>query len=63
MEQVEFGEDYKKRKKLEKLEETIENVRRRFGRHSLNRGIVLKEKKMEELNIKDEHIVHPKTDL
>ena len=62
-EQMEFGEEYQKRKKLERLEETIENVRRRFGRHSVNRGIVLKEKKMAELNIKDEHIVHPKTDL
>ena len=62
-EQIEMGEDYAKRKKLEKLEDAVENLRRRFGRNSVNRGIVLKEKKMEELNIKEGHVVHPKTDV
>ena len=62
-EQVCLTDTYVKRKKLEKLEEAVENVRRRFGRNSVNRGIVLKEKRMEELNIKEGHVVHPKSDL
>lgn len=62
-EQISLTDDYKKRKKLEKLEDTVESLRRRFGRNSLNRGIVLKEKKMEELNIKEGHVVSPKTDV
>ena len=62
-EQISLTDTYMKRKKLEKLEEAVENVRRRFGRNAVSRGIVLKEKKMEELNIKDGHIVHPKSDL
>ena len=61
-EQVSLTESYQRRKKLEKLEEAVENVRRRFGRNSVNRGIVLKEKRMEELNIKEGHVVHPKTE-
>ena len=61
-EQISLTEDYQKRKKLERLEDTVESLRRRFGRNSVNRGIVLKEKKMEELNIKEGHIVHPKTE-
>lgn len=62
VEQVSLSDNYLKRKKLEKLEEAVENVRRRFGRNAVNRGIVLKEKKMEELNIKEGHVVHPKTE-
>jgi len=63
IDQVCLTNDYVRRKKLEKLETAVENLRKRFGRNSLNRGIVLKEKKMEELNIRDDHVIHPKTDL
>lgn len=63
VEQISLDNSYTKRKKLEKLEDAVENIRKRFGRNSVNRGIVLKEKKMEELNIRDDHVVHPKTDL
>lgn len=59
-EQLSMTEDYGKTKKLEALERAVENIRCRFGRHSLNRGIVLKEKKMEMLNIRDEHTIFPK---
>ena len=58
--QISLLDDYEKTKKLEKLEKAVENLRMRFGRRSLSRGIVLKEKKMEELNIRDEHTVFPK---
>ena len=58
--QMSLLDDYSNHKKLEKLERAVENLRMRFGRNVLKRGIVLKEKKMEELNIRDEHTVFPK---
>lgn len=62
-EQISFDKQYEKIKKLEHFENAVEDVRKRFGRHSVQRGIVLKEKKMEELNIREDHVVHPKVDI
>ena len=47
--------------KYENLETAVEHLRKRYGRHILQRGIVLEDKHMSELNIKDEHVVHPKS--
>ena len=41
--------------KKENLEQTIENLRYRFGRSAINRAVVLREKKFAELDIKDSH--------
>ncbi len=51
----------KKLEKTENLEAAVEHLRKRYGRHILQRGIVLEDKHMSELNIKDDHIVHPKS--
>jgi DNA polymerase-4 len=45
--------------KEENLESAVEHLRRRFGRNILQRGIVLEDSHMSELNIKDDHIIHP----
>lgn len=56
-EQLSFeGND--KVEKEEKLESAVENLRKRFGRNILQRGIVLEDKHMSELNIKEDHVVH-----
>lgn len=47
--------------KNENLEAAVEHLRKRYGRHILQRGIVLEDKHMSELNIKDDHVVHPKS--
>ena len=58
-EQLTFGESQKVDKK-ETLEETVENLRRRFGRHILQRGVILSDEHMKMLNIKEDHIINPK---
>lgn len=51
-EQLDFCTDNTKREKLAKLEETIENVRGRFGRTIINKGIMLTDSHLSEMNIK-----------
>ena len=54
-EQLTFDTDVEKQEKKENLEQTIEKLRQRFGRSSINRAVVLREKKFVELNIKEGH--------
>jgi len=54
-EQLAIDEDVKDKNKKENLEHTVENLRKKFGRSSINRAIVLREKKFEELDIRDSH--------
>ena len=53
-EQLDFCGKQSKRDKLVKLEETIENVRDRFGRNIINKGIVFTDEHMKELDIRGE---------
>ncbi len=53
--QLSFDVDAKKQEKKENLEQTIEYLRNRFGRSSINRAVVLRERKFAELDIKDGH--------
>lgn len=52
--QMDFTENYKKREKLVRLEEAIENVRDRFGRGIINKGIIYTDEHMKELDIRGE---------
>ena len=54
-EQLSFDIDIKKHQKKEKLEETIENLRQRFGRGSVKRAVVMREEKFSNLDIKEGH--------
>ncbi|MBQ3158344.1 MAG: DNA polymerase IV [Clostridia bacterium] len=51
-EQLDFCSDNTKREKLAKLEETIETMRDRFGRTIINKGIMLTDSHLSEMNIK-----------
>lgn len=51
--QLDLYEDTSKREKLTKLEDTVENVRNRFGRTIINKGIVYCHQCMMNLNIKE----------
>lgn len=53
--QISFDTSVEKQIKKENLEQTIENLRYRFGRSAINRAVVLREKKFAELDIKDGH--------
>lgn len=53
--QLDFCDDQKKLEKQEKLEDTIEYLRKRYGGNAIARAVVLREKKFAELDIKDSH--------
>ena len=55
VDQISFDEDLSKREKKENLEQTVEMLRKRFGRTAINRAVVLREKKFSELAIKESH--------
>lgn len=41
------------------LEETIDNIRKKFGHFSIQRGIMLTDKVLSNINPKDEHYIYP----
>ncbi len=45
--------------KKEILEQTVENIREKFGAKSINRGIVALDENLTQIDIKGEHIIHP----
>ncbi len=51
--------DEEKRKKLERLEAAMDNIRRRYGNLSVNRGLLLIDRSLGSINPKDDHVIHP----
>ncbi|MBE6720058.1 MAG: DNA polymerase IV [Ruminococcaceae bacterium] len=47
------------REKMEKIEYTVDTLRRRFGHYCIQRACQLKSKKLADFNPHDEHIIHP----
>jgi len=45
--------------KLERLERAIDDIRRRFGHHSINRMMMFADPLLGKLNPKSDHIIHP----
>lgn len=58
-EQVCFIGDPNKRQKQEKLQETIENLKGRFGNNVIQRAIVMRDPKMKEIDIVGDHVISP----
>ena len=57
--QLSFQPDIEQLRKREKLEETIDNIRHRFGHHSIQRCITLTDRNLSNINPKEDHIIHP----
>lgn len=57
--QVLFCFEEEKRQKSTELERAVEGLRGRFGRGCINRAIVFRDKRFLELNIKEDHTIHP----
>ncbi|MEA4926333.1 MAG: DNA polymerase IV [Syntrophomonadaceae bacterium] len=57
--QLSFFDNEEQRLKLEHLESTIDDIRRRFGNLSLQRAVMLSDRELGKLNPKDDHIIHP----
>ena len=53
-----FG-DEERRLVLERLDATIDDLRRRFGNNSVRRAVALGDKQMTPLDIRREHVIHP----
>ena len=53
--QLSFDVDTKQQEKKENLEQTVEMLRKRYGRAAINRAVVLREEKFVSLDIKDGH--------
>ena len=57
--QLDLFVDHRKRDRLETLENSIDDLRRRFGYHIVQRGIIFEDKKLTGINPKDDHTIHP----
>lgn len=58
-EQIDLFRDPLRREKLMKVDLAIDNIRKRFGYHSVQRGIMYQDEQLSKLNAKEEHTVHP----
>lgn len=58
-EQMDLFCDYQYRDKLMKVDIAVDDIRRRFGYHSIQRGLMYRDKVLSKLNAKEEHTVHP----
>ena len=48
-----------KSQKLDRLEQAVDDVRRRYGHFAVQRGIMLADEKLSAVNPKEDHIIHP----
>lgn len=58
-EQFDFEGSVERREKLEKIETTVDSLKRRFGNFSIVRACQLEDKALSGFNPHDEHIIHP----
>lgn len=58
-EQMSLFLDYEYRQKQMKVDEAVDDIRRRFGYYSIQRGLMYYDKALANLNPKEEHVVHP----
>ncbi len=62
-EQLTLDTNSNSRQRQKILQDTVETLRRRFGRNIINKAIIYSDKRMTELNIKDDHIIKPGKDV
>lgn len=59
-EQEDLFTDYAMREKQMALDIAVDDIRRRFGFQSIQRGLMYSDKRLSSVNAKEDHIVHPK---
>jgi DNA polymerase-4 len=57
--QTTLFENEEQRMKAEKIEYTLDEIRRRYGHHAVNRGLLLLDGKLGLLDAKADHTIHP----
>lgn len=58
-EQMDLFQNYEKRQKQQQLDVAVDEIRRRFGFYSIQRGLMYRDKMLSAVNAKEEHTVHP----
>ena len=58
-EQMSLFLDYEYRQKQMKMDEAVDDIRRRFGYYSIQRGLMYYDQALSNQNQKEEHVVHP----
>lgn len=58
-EQFDFEKTVENREKQERLETTVDSLRRRFGNYCIGRACQLKDTELSKFNPHEEHIIHP----
>ncbi len=51
--------DNEYRERLQKMDQAVDDIRRRFGFYSIQRGLMFCDKKLSAVNAKEDHTVHP----
>ena len=57
--QLDLFDNEEKRIREEKLERTVDNIRKRFGHYAILRGMLCEDKELGHLNPRDDHTIHP----
>lgn len=57
--QLSFLPDKVQAQKQDSLERAIDDIRRRFGHFSVQRGVMLTDRDLSNINPKEEHVIHP----
>lgn len=57
--QLDLFYDFTFWEKQQKLDIAVDEIRRRFGYHSIQRGLMYQDQLLSAINAKDDHIVHP----
>lgn len=57
--QLSFGGEYEKEKKLCKLDETVEKIRKKYSHPTIVRGVVFTDAQTMEMNPEEDNVIHP----
>src|SRR5574344_479080 len=58
-EQIDLFSSVEKREKQMKMDSAVDEIRRRFGFYSIQRGLMYRDRMLSAVNAKEEHTVHP----
>lgn len=58
-EQIDLFDDISRREKMMKADAAVDDIRRRFGYYSVQRGLMYMDSHLSRINAKEDHTVHP----
>ena len=58
-EQLDIFSNPEKREKQQKMDVAVDEIRKRFGFYSVQRGLMFQDRELSKVNAKEEHTVHP----